>query len=376
VPGPSGPPGRPVAALLPLTGPHSDLGTPMLQAAQLALADPGSPQLLPNDTTGTPQGAAAAAKTAIGAGAGLIIGPLTGPETLAASSVALAAGVPMLAFTNDSSVAKPGVWALGITPAEQARRLVIHAQEQGRSRFAALLPDNAFGRALAGGFAQAAAERGLAAPDIHFHGQGMHAITAGAREASAYDTRYGPIEKQIKEARMLGTPEGRAEAAAAARGPVPPPPFDALLLADTGDALAEVVAVLKYDFVNAPAVQFMGPDLWASPASGSGQLPGAWYAAPDPTARDSFVQAYTAKYGAGPPGAAALAYDAASIARALSPRGYGMDTLTAQDGFSGVDGWFRLLPDGRVRRALAVFQISPGGPQMVSPPPPPASSEA
>ena len=347
----------------------------MLQAAQLALADPGSPQLLPTDTTGTAQGAAAAARTAINAGAGLIIGPLTAPETFAVASVAAASTVPVVAFTNDSSVGRPGVWALGISPAEQARRLVFYAQLQGRSRVAALLPDNPFGRALAQGLTQAAAEHGLAAPDIQFYGQGMQAITASAREVSAYDRRYGPIEQQIKEAKMQGTSAGRAEAAAASRSAVPPPPFDALILAGTGDALAEVVSVLKYDFVNAPAVQFMGPDLWASPASGSSQLPGAWFAAPDPAARDSFVQAYTAKYGATPPGAADLAYDAASVARALAPRGFGTDALTTQDGFSGVDGWFRLLPDGRVQRALAVFAVQSGGPQMVAPPPPPASSE-
>ena len=48
--------GGPVAILLPLTGPLSNVGQPMLQAAQLALAAPGSPQLLVRDTGGNPQG--------------------------------------------------------------------------------------------------------------------------------------------------------------------------------------------------------------------------------------------------------------------------------------------------------------------------------
>ena len=38
-------------------------------------------------------------------------------------------------------------------------------------------------------------------------------------------------------------------------------------------------------------------------------------------------------------------------------------------GFVGVDGWFALLSDGQVRRALAVFSIERGGPQMVEPAP-------
>jgi branched-chain amino acid transport system substrate-binding protein len=43
--------------------------------------------------------------------------------------------------------------------------------------------------------------------------------------------------------------------------------------------------------------------------------------------------------------------------------------LTQGSGFIGVDGWLALLPDGQVRRALAVFDIERGGPQMVEPAP-------
>ena len=35
---------------------------------------------------------------------------------------------------------------------------------------------------------------------------------------------------------------------------------------------------------------------------------------------------------------------------------FGSDRLTNPNGFAGVDGIFRLLPDGRVQRALAVLE--------------------
>ena len=116
-------------------------------------------------------------------------------------------------------------------------------------------------------------------------------------------------------------------------------------------------------------MQILGPALWASPSSGAGQLPGAWYAAPDPAARSSFEQAYSAKYGNPPSPLADLAYDAASIARVLAGRGYSIGALTQRPGFIGADGWLALLADGQVRRALAVFAIDRGGPQMVEPAP-------
>ena len=102
---------------------------------------------------------------------------------------------------------------------------------------------------------------------------------------------------------------------------------------------------------------------------GPGRFRGAWYAAPDPAARGSFEQAYSAKYGGGPPPLADLAYDAASIARVLGGQGFSVGALTQSAGFVGVDGWFALLSDGQVRRALAVFAIERGGPQMIEPAP-------
>lgn len=364
-----GGPGRPVAILLPLTGPRADIGQSMLQGAQLALADPGGPALIPADTGGMPEGAAAAARGVLGQGAGLILGPLTAAETDAAAPVASAAGVPVLAFTNTSTAARPGVWTLGITPGEQVSRLIGYAQTQGRGKIAALLPETEFGHALAQALAAAAEERGLAPVEIRFHRAGMAGISSAVRGLSAYEQRWGPVQQQIKEAKAQGTPEGRREAERLTRTSVPPPPFDALLLGDIGDGLAELASVLPYYFVSAPAVQIMGPALWAATASGSGQVPGAWYAAPDPAVRASFVQAFTAKYGAAPAGPADLAFDAASIARVLAPQGYAPQALTNPDGFSGVDGWFRLLPEGQVRRGLAVFQVAPGGPRLIAPAP-------
>ena len=71
-----------------------------------------------------------------------------------------------------------------------------------------------------------------------------------------------------------------------------------------------------------------------------------------------------------PPPVADLAFDAASIARVLGGGGgFSVAALTQPAGFIGADGWLALSPDGQVRRALAVFAIERGGPQMVEPAP-------
>lgn len=373
LPAPGGaPPSSQVAILLPLSGPRPEIAQALLKAAQLALAGPGAPRLDVRDTAGTPQGAAAAAQAAIAGGAGLILGPLTSAETAAAAPVARRSGIAVLAFTNDPAQSQPGVWPLGITPRQQVFRLVDAARSQGKSQFAGLLPDSDFGRAMAAALQEATAAEGLQPPRIQQYARGMAAINTATRELSDYASRGGEIDARIRAARARRDAEGRKEAAdlGQQRGGVSPPPFDALLLADTGEALSEIGSMLPYYDIRQSSVRILGPALWATPSSGSGQFPGAWYASPDPAARSAFNDAYTAKYGSPAPGIADLAFDAASIARVLAQNGgFSMSALTQPGGFAGTDGLIALQPDGTVRRGLAVFEIQRGGPQLVEPAP-------
>jgi branched-chain amino acid transport system substrate-binding protein len=371
IPSITSPAGHGVAILAPITGANAEIGQALVRAAQVALADPGSPALDVRDTGSTPAGAAAAAQAAIAAGAGMIIGPLTSGETAAVAGPATSAGVPVLAFTNDTSQAKPGVWILGITPGQQVRRMVGAMIAQEKTRFAALLPDTEFGQAMAVALTQAVTAANLPAPNIRTYSGGVGSIAAVVRDISDYADRRGPLDAQIKAARARQDAEGRRKAAELTRQPIPPPPFDALLLADSGDRLGAVASLLPYYDLDPPAVRVLGPALWASPtARGDATLRGAYYAAPDPAARSGFDAKYTAAAGSPAPGIADFAFDAAAIARVLAQGGgYSAAALCRPEGYAGVDGVMALLPDGTVRRGLALFEIQAGGPVMIEPAP-------
>ncbi|MBV8522735.1 MAG: penicillin-binding protein activator [Acetobacteraceae bacterium] len=354
------PPGPRVAILLPLSGPRTQLAQAMLKAAQLALGGPGNPSLDPRDTRGTPEGAARAAHEALAAGDGLILGPLTGPETAAVAPIARRAGVGVLAFSNDAAQAQPGVWVLGITPGQQVRRLVSAAQTRGRTELSGLFPENEFGRAMSEALVQNAGLAGLPPPAIQTYRPGTQSVAAALRGL------LGPAEPGIPGSEGSPPPPPGAEAPSTEQPPSPPPappPFNGLVLADTGGRLAEIASLLKSHNIAHPEVQIMGPALWAAPSSGSGQVAEAWYAAPDPAARNQFDAAYRAKYGGPAPGLADLAYDAAAIARvaATDTGGFSVTALAQPQGYNGADGLLALLPDGHVRRALALFAVKAGG---------------
>ncbi len=364
----------PVALLVPLTGDAAPVGQALVNAAKLAFTGTGAPALDIRDTGGTPAGAVAAAQAAIAAGDGLILGPLFSAETHAVAPIAQAAGVNVLAFTNDSSAAAPGVWTMGITPDEQVSRVVSAASAAGRTQIAGLLPDSDFGHSLGTALQTATAALSEPAPNLTFYEGGFSNLNQSIRDLSDFQDRGAGLEAQIKAAKDLDTPAGNEKARELSHQQIPPPAFNALFLGATqGDELAEIATLLPFYSVTSPQVQLLGPALWGNiaPAMGSnGVYNGALYAAPDPATAGPFNQKYQSAYGGPPPAIADVAFDSAAIAvLAAGQGGYTSGVLTQASGFSGLDGVLQLEPSGQVRRGLAVFEIQPGAPTITSPAP-------
>ncbi len=360
--------------LVPLSGSLAPVGQVLVNAAKLAVPAGETPALDIRDTGGTPSGAVAAAQAGIAAGDGVILGPLTAAETKAVAPVAKQAGVNMLAFTNDSTVGAPGIWPLGITPAEQVQRVVQYAAQTGRTQLAGLLPDSDYGRHLADALQQETAALSEPSPQIVYYEQGFSSLNQAVRQVSSWDSRGASLMAQIKAAKESGTAAGLQKARELSRQQVAPPPFNALFIGATdGTTLAELANFLPYYGVTPPQVQLLGPSLWASLATAMASqstLVGALYAAPDPAAAAPFQAKYSAAYGAAPPAIADIGFDAAALAKLASASGgYTVQALTAPSGFTGTDGLLVLQPDGTVKRGLAVFAVTPGQPSIVSPAP-------
>jgi hypothetical protein len=139
--------------------------------------------------------------------------------------------------------------------------------------------------------------------------------------------------------------------------------------------LRALAPTLSLDGVTKDKVKLLGTGLWDDDRALTREsaLEGSWYAAPAPNADATFVNKYRATYGAAPAQLASLAYDAVSLV-ALLAQGPAYHRFTAAalndpNGFAGVNGIFRFRPDGTSERGLAVLEITPAGPVVVSPAP-------
>jgi len=360
-----------VALLLPLSGDNAGLGRAMLRAAQLALFDLADErfEIVVRDTESTAEGGETAAREAVDAGANLILGPVFSDAVRAATPVARAARVPVLAFSNNRRVAQSGVYVLGHMPGPQVERVVGFASSRGLERFAALLPDNGYGEIVARSLREATRRTGTQLAAQRRFEPGATDVSRPVKRLSRYPERKADLEERIAELEERDSDAAEATLEKLERmDALGEAPFDAILVPVGGRTLKAVAPMLSYYDVDPSEVQYLGTSTWADPSLGTEPaLVGGWFAAPSPEGWQRFAEKYSEAFGEAPPRLASLAYDATALAAVLprqvsedeatAPTVYSADTLTQRSGFAGVDGLFRLTPDGVVERRYAVMEM-------------------
>lgn len=328
-----------VGLILPLSaqGNAAVAAQSLKNAADLALAEFQNPdiQLLVKDDGGNAQAAQQAAQQAVDEGAEIILGPLFAVSVPGAAQPARGRGIPVIAFSTDSSVAGRGVYLLSFLPESDVNRIVEYAARNGKRSFAAMLPSNAYGNVVEIAFKQAVARHGGRIMSFERYGD------AGQMQAAARNV--------VQSLRGV----------------------DSLFVADDGDMLVQAAAALQSAGADFRSVQLLGTGLWDSPqVFAAPALQNGWYAAPDAAGFRAFAGRYRSRFGGEPVRTATLAYDAVALVAALAktqgPQRFSEQILTNASGFTGIDGLFRFRADGGNERGLAVMKVTTSGPQVIS----------
>ena len=324
-----------VALIVPLSGPNGAIGQSIANAATMAVLDTNADNLRIT-TYDSAAGVPAAASRAIADGNKLILGPLMGDDTPVVASVARAARVPVISFSNDTTVAGRDVYIMGNVPEQSIRRTIRYARSQGAGRFAALIPSGEYGERVSGAVLDA----------VRGSGGTMVAMENYDRSAAAVGAAV----------RRLNT-----------RGP-----FDAVLIADGGRIATTAAPLLK---PRGTGPRILGTELWSGEAAltTTPALRGAWFSAVSDGRYRQFADSYRSRFGNPPYRLATLGYDAVlltlRIARDWRP-GSVLPTgrLTDRGGFLGLDGAFR-FDRSVIERAFEVREVRAGGVTVISPAP-------
>ncbi len=311
--------------LAPLTGPSASVGQIMREAASLGGTPTGpTAEVDVRDSGETDESAVAAAEAAVAAGAKMIIGPLFSSQCRAVGA-AVGRSVPVVALSNDTSLAGGNVFVFGITPTQSAMSILGFAAARGLRRIGMVVAPGEFG------------ERSIAA---------ARDVTAG----------FG---QTLLEPLVLSSGAGLIAGLQAAGGGTLP---DAVYIPAASGPFEDFVAA-----VSAEGLQILGSDQWSAiePWRVSG-LQGAWFAAPDPIRFEPFAIALEERVETEAGIVPGLAFDGVEMARLLGRIGQqDRDGLLRERGFDGVLGPYKFLPSGLCLRGLAVLNVADGATTLI-----------
>lgn len=331
-------PGQPVqvALLAPAGSGSADLerlARSLKNAARMAATDAqgANIDLRIYDSGTSTASAVAQANAAADAGAKIIIGPLFAESANAVGNAMRDRNINVLSFSNNAEIAGGNVFILGTSFADIANRLVGYGVRQGKRNVYVVAEDD-----IAGQIGGRAIEQAIARNGARLAGRTNHPVSISGIDAA--------------------TPQ---IVAAAQSGGV-----DAVFMTANNQAvLPYLTQKLTAAGVSSPVTQFMGLTRWDQPADrlGMPQLQNGWFAIPDQALKAQFDARYRAAYGEQPHELAGLAYDGvaaiSSLVRAGKRNALTTSGLTQRSGFAGVNGVFRLRPDGTSQRAMSVATI-------------------
>jgi len=363
------------ALLLPMTGKASEQGHGLKNAAQIAFADLNNQQLVVDffDTKSSAQGAREAAIGAITGGAKIIFGPLTAEEVDAVAPIAKSDNVPVVSFSTSPQVLQRGVYSLGLLGDEQIKKIVAYAVAKGKRSFAILVPDNHYGLSLAKAAYDAVKSNNAKLIKIGFYPPDSLDFSHLIAKISNYDERVKNLylaKKEVESAAAAGDIQAQDKLKKLEQlDSLGTPDIDAIIVPESGIKLKTIASILGYYDVYSSDVLILGTATWDNTnLSRETTLYGALYPALDKQYSAYFSGKYAQLFGQYPETLYTLAYDAMAMASALSEQNYSSINMRLLDesGFSGLNGNIHLLPDGRNRHDLRIFEVTSSLPKDVT----------
>jgi branched-chain amino acid transport system substrate-binding protein len=343
-----------VGLMLPLSGDYAELGLDIAGGIEMALFQTGEPdiELIYLDTKGETS-AYQAALDAQSKAVDIIIGPLFTASIEQSAEILAQAGIPVLSMSNNQDAAQTGRWVMNYLPEQQMDNLLGYLVQENKMRIGILASEDVFGSRIM----------------MHAISRLQElAISPAALSILPPDVLADEptLKSRIKEfSRYVAPEEGVTD--------LPPPPYDAVILAGNADFVLRAAPVLAYYDLGPSQVTFVGTDLWTrSDLLREPSLQGSLIARAQIPEATIFETSWKETFKTGSSPLSRLGFDSMALIT-VTKRAHAAKTsddnsldvdwkggLIQEQGFAGFSGTFRLLPDGRNSRSYDIHLLRDG----------------
>lgn len=392
-----------IALLVPLTGPHKQIGEDLFKAAQLALFDHGDPRIViyPYDTEASEFKSIKIIDKIVADNIKFIVGPVFAKNVKAIKPVAKEHDIKIFTFSNNTDIAGDGVYVLGVDVKQQIARLIDYSISNGYEYFSALAPANHFGSDAVKQLRLSAQNKAMILKSEFYNSnnslrRNVKKILKSMAESPVNEKGFEIFKEisldELTKQIIIEKQQAQAEDSAIAElneqqdnevSEILTEEIEehiyrdideykrALLLADSANNL-EIISELTDFSEFAGDFKILGTSLMGKDKVMSLDIfTKAWFTDLPSENIVNFEQHFANTYGYLPQNISIFSYDIISVISALASYNqvYNMSYLESYAGFSGVSGVFRFNKDGIVERLFEIYEIKDGLKNTIDPAP-------
>lgn len=352
----------PVALFLPLSGKQKDLGVSLANAAMLSLFENDlnhNIELVLIDSKDTADEAKQAFQEIINRKIKIVVGPVFSSSVEAIEKDARQNQITVISLSNNKQLIgkinnEGGVFLAGMMPEAQIDKIVTYAIEKGKYSFAIIAPNSQYGNTVTTQFKKIVKNR-----DGNF-------ITAEFYKPNDADLDR-VVNRVITSFSISSRLKAKKDAVINESDRSYP---QIIMIPESGKVLSKIVASIKKQNVDERDFQIVGTSQWDDISTlNDYNLTGAWFASPENEKFRNFEKIYYQTYNKFPPRISSITYDSiAAISTLIDYKKGQLPTIqdftsysiAPKNGFNGIDGLFRYIPNGLVQRNLAVLRVGSG----------------
>lgn len=352
----------PVALFLPFSGKNKDLGFSLFNSATISLFynDPnGIIDLFLFDSKDDPKDTEKVFKEIIDKKIKIVIGPIFSNSVEAIEKLAIQNNITVISLSNNQNLVNKtskegGIFVSGILPETQIEKIVNYSISQGKLNFAIIAPSNQYGKTITELF-----KRFVRAKQANF-------ITS-----EFYDNNFKDLDRVVERTinafvlpQNLRNNKNDKNLVINDYDRIYP---QVILIPESGKIASKIIASIKKQNIHERPYQILGTSQWDDKSVYDSNLIDAWFSAPENEKFSNLENFYYKKFDKFPPRIASIAYDMVALIAEIANQKQGQ-TPSFKDfiefkngdknGYQGVDGTFRFLPNGLVQRNLSVLKIS------------------
>jgi hypothetical protein len=356
-----------IAILVPITGNHQELGKSILQSATLSLFDNDEKHNLELAIFNAGENDEELKKSfreIVKQNIKIVIGPIFSSSVEAIRKTALENNIIVISLSNNQQLINKNdkysnIFIAGILPEGQVEKIVSFAVSQNKNSFAVIAPNNNYGKIITDYTKKFVKDRDAEFIISEFYSSNSDFSSIARRVVNAFK-----IDSSLSIASKNKTGKNYILKESDKIYP------QIIFIPEAGEVGAKIISELKKQNKDERDFIIIGSSEWDNLSTISSPImQGSLIASIENENFKIFEKSYYQYFQKIPPRISSIAYDMVAVIADLTEKNNDklpdLKMLTSQDlwaknGFEGIDGLFRFLPNGIVERNFMIFLIERG----------------